>query len=155
MPAQSRPRRSVLYMPGANARALEKARGLAADALIFDLEDAVTPDAKEPARGTIAKALEEGGYGGRELIVRVNGLASPWGHADLLAAANMKAHGVLLPKVESADALRQAEQVLAAAGAPQNLFLWAMMETPLGILRAAEIAAAARASPASSWAPRT
>jgi citrate lyase subunit beta/citryl-CoA lyase len=140
MPATARPRRSVLYMPGSNPRALEKARGLAADALIFDLEDAVAPDAKEGARGTIAAALAAGGYGRRELVLRVNGLATPWGHGDLVAAAGMKLDGVLLPKVESADAVRQAESVLAGAGAPAGLALWCMMETPMGMLRAAEIA---------------
>jgi citrate lyase subunit beta/citryl-CoA lyase len=140
MPATARPRRSVLYMPGSNPRALEKARGLAADALIFDLEDAVAPDAKDGARGTIAAALAQAGYGRRELILRVNGLATPWGHGDLAAAAGMKLDGVLLPKVESADAVRQAEVVLAGAGAPEGLALWCMMETPMGMLRAAEIA---------------
>jgi citrate lyase subunit beta/citryl-CoA lyase len=142
MPATARPRRSVLYMPGSNPRALEKARGLAADALIFDLEDAVAPDAKEGARATIAAALDAGGYGKRELVLRVNGLATPWGHGDLLAAAKMKLDGVLLPKVESADAVRQAETVLAGAGAPDGLSIWCMMETPMGMLRAAEIAGA-------------
>jgi citrate lyase subunit beta / citryl-CoA lyase len=142
MPATARPRRSVLYMPGSNPRALEKARGLAADALIFDLEDAVAPDAKDGARATIAAALGAGGYGSRELILRVNGLATPWGHGDLLAAAKMKLDGVLLPKVESADAVRHAESVLAGAGAPERLGIWCMMETPMGMLRAAEIAGA-------------
>ena len=97
----ARPRRSVLYMPGSNPRALEKARGLAADALIMDLEDAVAPDAKETARQQIAAALSEGGYGQRELIVRTNGLDSPWGEDDLKAVAGMGADAVLLPKVES------------------------------------------------------
>jgi citrate lyase subunit beta/citryl-CoA lyase len=142
MPVTARPRRSVLYMPGSNPRALEKARGLAADALIFDLEDAVAPDAKERARDIIAKAVEEGGYGSRERILRVNGLATQWGHGDLAAAARMKLDGVLLPKVESADAVRQAESVLLAAGAPETLALWCMMETPMGMLRADEIAGA-------------
>jgi len=132
----------MLYMPGSNPRALEKARGLAADALIFDLEDAVAPDAKEAARGTIAGALAQGGYGARELLLRVNALATPWGHGDLVAAAKMPIHGVLLPKVESADAVRQAESVLVAAGAPAELAIWCMMETPLGMLRADEIASA-------------
>jgi citrate lyase subunit beta/citryl-CoA lyase len=142
MPATARPRRSVLYMPGSNPRALEKARGLAADALIFDLEDAVAPDAKASARDVIAAALDQGGYGRRELILRVNALATPWGHGDLLAAARMKLDGVLLPKVESADAVRQAETALVAAGAAETLGIWCMMETPMGMLRAAEIAAA-------------
>jgi citrate lyase subunit beta/citryl-CoA lyase len=142
MAATARPRRSMLYMPGSNARALEKARTLPADALIFDLEDAVAPDAKASARETIAAAAAQGGYGRREKLVRVNALASPWGHADLVAAARMAVEGVLLPKVESADAVRQAEAVLVAAGAPESLALWCMMETPLGILHAEAIAAA-------------
>ncbi len=118
MAAISRPRRSVLYMPGSNTRALEKARGLVADGLILDLEDAVAPDAKAMARANVAAALRAGGYGRRELVVRVNGLATPWGYDDVAAAAAMKADAVLLPKVESADTVRQAETLLAAAGAP-------------------------------------
>jgi citrate lyase subunit beta / citryl-CoA lyase len=144
MAATPRPRRSVLYMPGANTRALEKARGLAADALILDLEDAVSPDAKATARENVAAALAAGGYGRRELVVRVNGLATRWGFDDLAAVARMRADAVLLPKVESAEAVRQAEQVLAAAGAPQSLTLWCMMETPLAMLHAEAIAAASR-----------
>jgi len=142
MAVTPRPRRSALYMPGANTRALEKARGLPADVLILDLEDAVAPDAKAQARANVAAALAQGGYGKRELVLRVNGLATPWGHADLTAAAAMALDAVLLPKVESADAVRQAEAVLAAAGAPAHLALWCMMETPLGMLHAAAIAAA-------------
>ncbi|PWC67150.1 malyl-CoA thiolesterase [Azospirillum sp. TSH7] len=137
-----RPRRSVLYMPGSNARALEKGRSLPADGLILDLEDAVAPDAKAMARDTIAAALSAGGYGGRELIVRVNGLNTPWGYDDLRMAAASGADAVLLPKVESADAVRQAEAVLRAAGAPAGQTIWCMMETPLGILNAKEIAGA-------------
>jgi citrate lyase subunit beta/citryl-CoA lyase len=132
----------MLYMPGSNARALEKARTLPADALIFDLEDAVAPDAKAGARETIAAAAAQGGYGQRAKLVRVNALASPWGYADLVAAAKMAVEGVVLPKVESADAVRQAEAVLAASGAPESLAIWCMMETPLGILHAEAIAAA-------------
>jgi citrate lyase subunit beta / citryl-CoA lyase len=142
MAANSRPRRSVLYMPGSNTRALEKARGLAADGLILDLEDAVAPESKAMARANVAAALRAGGYGRRELVVRVNGLASPWGYDDIAAAALMKADAVLLPKVESADTVRQAAALLAAAGAPHSLALWCMMETPMGILHAEEIAAA-------------
>lgn len=137
-----RPRRSVLYMPGSNARALEKGRSLPADGLILDLEDAVAPDAKAAARDTIAQALAAGGYGGRELIVRVNGLNTPWGYDDLRMAAASGADAVLLPKVESADAVRQAEAVLRAAGAPASQTIWCMMETPLGILNVKEIAGA-------------
>jgi len=140
-----RPRRSVLYMPGSNARALEKGRSLPADGLILDLEDAVAPDAKATARETIAAALADGGYGGRELIVRVNGLNTPWGYDDLRMAAASGADAVLLPKVESADAVRQAEAVLRAAGAPAGQTIWCMMETPLGILNAKEIAGASPA----------
>jgi citrate lyase subunit beta / citryl-CoA lyase len=142
MPASPRPRRSLLYMPGSNTRALEKARGLPADGLILDLEDAVAPDAKAMARENIAFALSSRGYGRRELVVRVNGLATPWGYDDLAVAARMGADAVLLPKVESADAVRQAEALLVAAGAPSSLALWCMMETPLGVLHAEEIAAA-------------
>ncbi|HZS84237.1 MAG TPA: CoA ester lyase [Stellaceae bacterium] len=142
MTASLRPRRSVLYMPGSNARALEKARSLDADGLIFDLEDAVAPDAKSAARDTIGAALAAGGYGRREIILRVNGLATPWGRADLAAAARLPIDAVLLPKVESADGVRQAEAALAAEGAPSDLAIWCMMETPRGILRAEEIAAA-------------
>ena len=142
MAATPRPRRSALYMPGANTRALEKSRGLPADVLILDLEDAVAPDAKAQARANIAAALGQGGYGKREMVMRVNGLATPWGHADLAAAAAMPLDAVLLPKVESADAVRQAEAVLAAAGAPAAMAVWCMMETPLGMLHAEEIAAA-------------
>lgn len=142
MPASTRPRRSVLYMPGSNPRALEKARGLAADGLIFDLEDAVAPDAKTTARDAVAAAVAAGGYGRRELFLRVNALTTPWGYADLGAAARMGVDIVLLPKVESADAVRQAEGVLSAHGAPDNLALWCMMETPRGMLHAEEIAGA-------------
>ena len=142
MPASPRPRRSMLYMPGSNTRALEKARGLPADGLILDLEDAVAPDAKAMARENIAAALRSGGYGRRELVVRVNGLATPWGYDDLALAARTGADAALLPKVESADAVRQAEALLAAGGAPSSLALWCMMETPLGVLHAEEIAAA-------------
>jgi citrate lyase subunit beta / citryl-CoA lyase len=142
MSARLRPRRSVLYMPGSNARALEKARDLPADALILDLEDAVAPDAKDAAREQVCAAVQTGGYGAREVVVRVNGLATPWGHADLTAAAQAGADAVLLPKVESADAVRQALAVLDAAGAPAGLGLWCMMETPRAMLDAAAIAGA-------------
>ncbi len=137
-----RPRRSVLYMPGSNPRALEKARSLPADGLIFDLEDAVAPDTKDAAREKVCEALKHGGYGHRETIIRVNGLSTPWGHADLVAAATSGADAVLLPKVESADGVRQALAVLDQAGAPATLPLWAMMETALGMLHAEDIASA-------------
>ncbi|GGB54875.1 CoA ester lyase [Tistrella bauzanensis] len=142
MAKTNRPRRSMLYMPGANTRALDKARSLAADALILDLEDSCAPDAKEAARTNVVAALAEGGYGNRELIMRVNALTTPWGHADLVAAAKSGADGVLIPKVEGAEGVRQAEAVLRDAGAPDDLKLWVMMETPLAILRAEEVAGA-------------
>ncbi|MFY8092728.1 MAG: HpcH/HpaI aldolase/citrate lyase family protein [Niveispirillum sp.] len=137
-----RPRRSALYMPGANARALDKARSLAADVLILDLEDAVAPDAKEQARAQVMAAVHEGGYGSRELVIRVNGLDTPWGHADLVAAATSGADAVLICKVDSAEGVRQADRVLRAAGAPDSLRLWVMMETPRAMLAAGDIAGA-------------
>ncbi len=142
MSKTARPRRSVLYMPGSNARALEKGLTLAADGLILDLEDAVAPDAKEMARQQIGAALKAGGYGKRELIVRVNGLDSPWGHDDIVAASSFGADAILLPKVESAGAVHQAEALMEASGAPEGLAVWCMMETPLGMLHAEEIAEA-------------
>ena len=148
----ARPRRSVLYMPGANARALEKARNLDADAVIMDLEDAVAPDAKVAARATIAAALAAGDYGRREVAVRVNGLETPWGHDDLVWAARLPIDRV--PKVESADALRRVAAALGAA-APDGLALWAMMENPMAMLWAAEIAGAGGRLRCWSWAPRT
>ena len=136
MEQPTRPRRSVLYMPGANRRALEKARTLPADGLIFDLEDAVAPEAKPAARAAVAAALAAGGYGRRELVVRVNPPASPWGADDLAAAAAMPLDAVLLPKVESA-----AEAAAAAARLPGRP-IWCRIATPRGVLAAAEIAAA-------------
>jgi citrate lyase subunit beta / citryl-CoA lyase len=142
MAAILRPRRSLLYMPGSNPRALEKARGLPADGLIIDLEDAVAPDAKESARAIVAAALAQGGYGGREIVLRVNAIDTPWGHADFAAAATMPIDAVLLPKVESAERVRLTASLLDALGAPEKLRIWCMLETPLGILNAREIAAA-------------
>ena len=142
MTTSARPRRSVLYMPGSNARALEKGRGLPADALILDLEDAVAPDAKELARGQIATAVSEGGYGAREIIVRVNGLDTPWGEDDVKAIAASGADALLLPKVESAAMVEELESLMVTAGAPESMAIMCMMETPLGILRAEEIAGA-------------
>jgi len=127
-------------MPGSNARALEKGRGLDADALILDLEDAVAPDAKQVARQQVVAAVREGGYGHRELLVRSNGLNTPWGYDDLVAAATSGADAVLLPKIDSADMVRQAESIIDAAGAPESMTIWCMMETPRGMLRAEEIA---------------
>jgi citrate lyase subunit beta / citryl-CoA lyase len=139
-----RPRRSVLYMPGSNARALEKARTLPADGLILDLEDAVAPDAKVGAREQIAATLREGGYGARELVVRVNGFDTPWGADDLAMAAKSSAHAVLIPKVESAEMVAEAERCLSALSAPASLSIWCMMETPLGVLHAERIAASSK-----------
>ncbi|MGC1890747.1 MAG: CoA ester lyase [Stellaceae bacterium] len=142
MSATPRPRRSLLYMPGSNRRALEKARTLPADGLIFDLEDAVAPEAKESARKIVAAALAGGGYGDRELVIRVNAIDTPWGHADLAAAATMPIDAVLLPKVENPDRVALTASLLDALGAPERLAIWCMLETPRGILCAREIAAA-------------
>jgi citrate lyase subunit beta/citryl-CoA lyase len=142
MPATIRPRRSVLFMPGSNPRALEKARALPADALIFDLEDAVAPEAKETARSTVAAALTAGGYAPRELVLRVNPLDTAWGHADLATAATLHIDAVLLPKIEHAERVRLMIDLLDALGAPPELAVWCMIETPLGVLGAPEIAAA-------------
>jgi citrate lyase subunit beta / citryl-CoA lyase len=139
---QIRPRRSVLYMPGSNARALEKAKTIAADALILDLEDAVAPEAKEMARNQVCAAVKADGYGHRELVIRINALDTPWGQADLAAAASAAPHAVLLPKPGTgADILRAAEG-LSRAGALEKTRLWAMVETPLAILNLKEIASA-------------
>jgi len=137
-----RPRRSLLFVPGATPRALEKARTLAADSLIFDLEDAVAPAGKDAARAGVAAALRAGGYGPRELILRVNPLDTPWGDADLAIAAGLPIDAVLLPKVESAEAVRLAIDQLDAQGGSSELALWCMIETPLGVLAAAQIAGA-------------
>ena len=144
MTATIRPRRSVLYVPGSNPRALEKARTLQADALILDLEDAVAPDAKETARRQVLDALAAGGYGRREVLVRVNGLESEWGHDDVAAVAASGADAILLPKVESVETIRDLEALLAGCEAPAGMVIWCMIETPLGVLHAEEIA---RASP--------
>ena len=142
MSKAARPRRSVLYMPGSNPRALEKAKGLPADALILDLEDAVSPDAKADARRLVAAAVRSGDYGRRELIIRVNGLATPWGYDDLKAAAEAAPDAILLPKIDSANDVHDAEELLANIGLADKTALWCMMETPLGILHAEEIAGA-------------
>ncbi len=142
-----RPRRSCLYMPGANARALEKAKALPADTLILDLEDAVAPEAKAEARGAVAAALKAGGYGKRELVVRMNGLDTDWGREDLAMAAQAGADAVLAPKVTSGRDIERLEAALKSAGAPEALQLWVMIETPLAILNIREIAAAAIGSP--------
>ena len=144
MTAAARPRRSVLYMPGSNARALEKGRSLPADGLILDLEDAVAPDAKETARDQIVAALKDGGYGKREIAVRVNPLDSPWGQDDVKAMATSGADALLLPKVETAAMIHELEKLMDAAGAPASMGIQCMMETPLGMLNAQEVAGASQ-----------
>jgi citrate lyase subunit beta/citryl-CoA lyase len=139
-----RPRRSVLYMPGSNARALEKARTLPADALILDLEDAVAPDAKTMAREQVAAAVQAKGFGPREVVIRINGLETPWGKDDLVAAAAAGPDAILLPKVSTAADLEGLGKRLVDLHAPPALSVWAMIETPLAILNIAEIAAEAR-----------
>jgi citrate lyase subunit beta / citryl-CoA lyase len=141
---QFRPRRSVLYMPGSNVRALEKAKSIPADGLILDLEDAVAPHAKEAARAQVCTAVKAGGYGQRELVIRINGLATPWGQADLEAAAAAAPDAVLLPKPGTCDDIMRASDALARAGAPDRTQLWAMIETPLAVLNLADIASASR-----------
>ncbi|WP_111428601.1 CoA ester lyase [Rhodobacteraceae bacterium DSL-40] len=142
MEQSAHPYRSVLYMPGSKERALEKAKTLAADALILDLEDAVAPAEKPNARELVGAAVEKGGYGSRKLIVRVNGLETEWGLADLARASKAGPDAVLLPKVESAADIQRVAELLAEHGAPERTRIWAMMETPRGVLKAAEIAAA-------------
>jgi citrate lyase subunit beta/citryl-CoA lyase len=138
-----RPRRSLLYMPGSNARAMEKARELPADGVILDLEDAVAPDAKAKARELIIAALKQGGFGRREVIVRINGLDTPWWQDDLaVAAANPDA--ILVPKVSGPEALREVAKHLVGVRAEARVGIWAMMETPLAMLNARDIAAVAR-----------
>jgi citrate lyase subunit beta / citryl-CoA lyase len=141
---QIRPRRSVLYMPGSNARALEKAKSLPADALILELEDAVAPEAKEAARKQVCEAVKAGGYGHRELVVRINALDTPWGPADLAAAAAAAPDAVLLPKPTCGADIARATEALVEAGTSERTQLWAMVETPLAILNIADIAAETR-----------
>ena len=140
---QVRPRRSVLYMPGINRRALDKAKSIAADSLILDLEDSVAPDAKQAARRQVCAAVKAGGYGRRELVIRVNALESPWGTEDFRAAATAGADAVLIPKVGGPGDVVSAAKILRAAGAPESLQIWAMMETPASIIFARETASLA------------
>ena len=135
-----RPRRSVLYMPGANERALEKAKSLPADALILDLEDAVAPDAKEAARERVCAGVGE--YGSREVTIRVNGLDTEWHDADLRATAQAGPAAVVVPKVNSARDVGGIERALEQGGAPDHTKIWAMVETPVAMLHAEEIASA-------------
>lgn len=134
MDPRTRPFRSVLYIPGSKPRALEKAKTLPVDAIIFDLEDAVTAEEKDNARGVLKAALAEGGYGARMRIVRINGLSTEWGRADAEAAREMDCDAVLLPKVET---VAQLDELAALIG---DLPIWAMMETPRGMLNAPDIA---------------
>ena len=137
-----RPRRSVLYMPGSNARAMEKARELPVDAVILDLEDAVAPDAKAKARELIVQTLQKGGFGGREVLVRINGLDTAWWLDDLAVAA-AGPDAVLVPKVSTPEQLRQLAKHLVGVTKEQRIRVWAMMETPLAMLNVRDIAAAA------------
>jgi citrate lyase subunit beta / citryl-CoA lyase len=139
-----RPRRSLLFMPGSNARALEKARNLPADGLILDLEDSVAPDAKALARDQIAQAIAAKGYGKRELLIRVNGLDSPWWIDDIAMAGRARPDGILVPKVSSVEDLNAVGDRLSAVGADASIRVWAMIETARAVLHAEELAAASR-----------
>lgn len=137
-----RPRRSVLYMPSSNERALEKAKSIPCDGLILDLEDAVAPDAKAAAREAACAAAAGGEYGKREVTIRINGADTEWHRADLAAAAQAGPDAIVVPKVDSADAVRRLVDAMERAGAPDHTTLWAMVETPSAMLHAEEIAAA-------------
>ncbi|BBY01130.1 HpcH/HpaI aldolase/citrate lyase family protein [Mycobacterium seoulense] len=137
-----RPRRSALYLPGNKPRALEKGKSLPADVVMFDLEDAVGPDAKADSRTTVCEAVASGGYGPREVVVRINGLDTEWHDADLAAVAGSAADGVLVPKVESREQVQALVEKLDRLRAPESLQLWVMIETPRSFLRAEEIASA-------------
>ena len=141
-----RPRRSCLYMPGANARALEKAASLPADTLILDLEDAVAPDAKEQARSVVMETVSTRPYGNREVIIRINGLNTPWGYDDLAMAAKAGADGILVPKVISAEQVRELDTALSRADAAAEMGLCVMIEMPMAILNISDIAAASQTS---------
>jgi len=140
---QGRQRRSVLYMPGSNERALEKAKSLPADALIFDLEDAVAPDAKPLAREKVCDAVKSGGYGSREIVIRINALETPWGTKDLIGACEARPDAILVPKVAHPGDIITVAKMLQGLHAPDDISLWAMMETPMAILNARAIAATA------------
>ncbi|HLK26850.1 MAG TPA: CoA ester lyase [Caulobacteraceae bacterium] len=145
----SRPRRSVLYMPASNARAIEKARGLPCDGVILDLEDAVAPEAKPAARASAVEAVRAGGFGPRELVIRCNGLDTPWGADDLAAAAAAGPDAILVPKISRpADIDAYAD---AVADAPERTALWAMIETPAAVLALAELAAASARRRTTCW----
>ena len=140
--SEVRPRRSVLYLPASNERALEKAKSLPVDGLILDLEDAVAPDAKSAARELACAAAVSGAYGMRELTIRINGLGSPWHEDDLAAVCAAGPAGIVVPKVSRADEVRSLATAMAAAGAPEHTALWAMVETPRAILDCAAIGSA-------------
>ena len=137
-----RPRRSVLYMPSSNERALEKAKSIPCDGLILDLEDAVAPDAKPAAREAACAAVRSAGYGRRELTIRINSLDTEWHDADMAAACAAGPDAIVVPKVDSAVAVRALVAAMERHGAPERTTLWAMVETPIAMLRAPEIAAA-------------
>jgi citrate lyase subunit beta/citryl-CoA lyase len=141
-----RPRRSVLYMPGSNARALEKAKTLPADGVILDLEDSVAPDAKEAARRQVTDAVKAGGFGTREVFIRVNGIDTPWHSDDLSAAAQAAPDAILIPKVSTVQTLEVIGQRLLDTGTAHKTRVWAMIETPLAIFNILAIAGAARDS---------
>ncbi|GAB3106599.1 CoA ester lyase [Aestuariicella hydrocarbonica] len=136
-----RPRRSVLYMPGSNSRALEKAKTLAADTLVLDLEDAVAPEQKIAARAQVVDAVKAGGYGYREMVIRVNGLDTPWSEDDILAVASAPVAAVCVPKVESPEQVLRVVELLNRGGADESVTVWAMIETPRGLVNVQAIAA--------------
>lgn len=137
-------RRSALYMPGSNARALEKAREIPSDALIFDLEDAVAPDSKAQARSQVCEAVKSRAYLGREVVIRINALSTPWGAEDLAAACSAGPDAILVPKVETPDDIVAVARPMEERSAPKTMRIWAMMETPRAMLNALAIADAAR-----------
>ncbi|GAB78252.1 citrate lyase subunit beta / citryl-CoA lyase [Austwickia chelonae] len=139
---QFRPRRSVLYMPASNARALEKAKSIPCDGVILDLEDAVAPDAKPDARDAACAAVRSGEYGRRELVIRINGMDTPWHAEDMRAACEAGPDAIAVPKVSSAQEVRDLVAAMEQAGAPAHTSLWAMIETPRAMLDAAAIAGA-------------
>ena len=141
MNASLRPRRSALYMPSSNEKALEKAKTIASDAIIFDLEDAVSPDAKPAARANAVAAANSGAYGSRELTIRCNGLDTPWGADDIAAAAQACVSAVVIPKINSVAEVNAVSAALRAAGAPDEILIWAMIETPTAIFDVRAIAA--------------
>ena len=141
-----RPRRSLLFMPGSNARALEKARNLPADGLILDLEDSVAPEAKALARDQIAQAIAAGGYGKREILIRVNTLDSPWWMDDIMMAGKARPDGILVPKISSVEDFKKIAHCLGDVDAAPSIRVWAMIETAQAVLRAEELAAASQNS---------